>query len=81
MLLVLQTASHVQIEDVTYRNIWGTSSSEIAVSMNCSKSFPCKNIVMNDINLADVGRQGPLKSLCSYIFGSVYGRQNPPACF
>ncbi|XP_022735504.1 exopolygalacturonase-like [Durio zibethinus] len=76
-----RTASHVQIEDVTYRNIWGTSSSQIAVSMQCSKNFPCKNIVMKDINLANLGREGPLKSWCSYVNGRVYGRQNPPPCF
>ncbi|XWS16812.1 hypothetical protein CRYUN_Cryun33cG0012500 [Craigia yunnanensis] len=73
-----QTASHVQIEDVTYRNIWGTSSSQIAVSMQCSKQFPCKNIVMEDINLGHLGREGPLKSWCSYVNGRDYGRQNPP---
>ncbi|PPD74743.1 hypothetical protein GOBAR_DD28325 [Gossypium barbadense] len=49
-----QTASHVQIRDVTYRNIFGTSSSEIAVSMQCSKKFPCKNIVMTDIKFGGV---------------------------
>ncbi|XVF79290.1 hypothetical protein PTKIN_Ptkin14bG0209600 [Pterospermum kingtungense] len=76
-----QTASHVQIRDVTYRNIWGTSSSQIAVSMKCSKSFPCKNIVMKNINLAHVGRGVPLQSLCSFVQGRVYGRQNPPPCF
>ncbi|XVF04475.1 hypothetical protein REPUB_Repub05bG0086100 [Reevesia pubescens] len=76
-----QTASHVQIEDVIYKNIWGTSSSNIAVSMECSKKFPCKNIVMKDINLGNLGREGPLKSWCSYVIGRVYGRQNPPPCF
>ncbi|XP_021288415.1 exopolygalacturonase [Herrania umbratica] len=76
-----QTASHVQIKDVTYRNIWGTSSSQIAVSIDCSKQFPCKNIVMKDINLAHLGREGPLKSHCSYVDGHFYGRQNPPSCF
>ncbi|OMO92658.1 Glycoside hydrolase, family 28 [Corchorus olitorius] len=75
-----QTSSHVQIRDVTYRNIRGTSSSEIAVSMDCSKSVPCKNIVMSDINLSHLG-QGPLKSSCSYVDGRFYGRNNPPPCF
>ncbi|XVE63249.1 hypothetical protein DITRI_Ditri07aG0004700 [Diplodiscus trichospermus] len=76
-----ETASHVQIEDVTYRNIWGTSRSEIAVSLDCSKKYPCKNIEMRDINLSHLGNEGPLKSWCSYVDGRVYGRQKPPACF
>ncbi|MBA0683317.1 hypothetical protein Goari_024984 [Gossypium aridum] len=76
-----ETASHVQIQDVTYRNIWGTSSSQVAVSFECSKKFPCKNIVMTDVNLAIVGGEGPLKSSCSYVKGRSFGRQNPPPCF
>ncbi|KAA3456037.1 exopolygalacturonase-like [Gossypium australe] len=76
-----ETASHVQIQDVTYRNIWGTSSSQVAVSFECSKKFPCKNIVMTDVNLASVGGEGPLKSSCSYVKGRYFGRQNPPPCF
>ncbi|XP_040943776.1 exopolygalacturonase [Gossypium hirsutum] len=76
-----QTASHVQIRDVTYRNIFGTSSSEIAVSMQCSKKFPCKNIVMTDIKFGHHGIKKSLKSYCSYVNGRSFGRQYPPPCF
>ncbi|KAL4310602.1 hypothetical protein GQ457_01G003160 [Hibiscus cannabinus] len=64
-----QTASHVQIQDVTYRNIWGTSSSPLAISLECSSQFPCKNILMTDVVLAHFGPRGPSKSLCSNISG------------
>ncbi|XP_065628573.1 exopolygalacturonase [Quercus suber] len=43
--------SQVQIQDVKYINIRGTSSSKLAVTFDCSKSKPCENIELNDINL------------------------------
>ncbi|KAK8603206.1 hypothetical protein V6N13_085399 [Hibiscus sabdariffa] len=75
------TASHVQIKDVTYRNIWGTSSSPLAISMECSSQFPCQNIVMTDIVLAHFGPRGPSKSMCSYVSGRHFGRHHPSPCF
>ncbi|GMJ05375.1 hypothetical protein like AT1G43080 [Hibiscus trionum] len=76
-----QMASHTQIKDVTYRNIWGSSSSEVAVDMECSKKFQCKNLVMTDINLASHKPGVSLKSSCSNVIGRVFGRQNPRPCF
>ncbi|KAK8622569.1 hypothetical protein V6N13_117479 [Hibiscus sabdariffa] len=76
-----QTASHVQIQDVTYRNIWGTSSSPLAISLECSSQFPCKNIVMTDVVLSHFGPRGPSKSLCSNISGRHFGRHHPSPCF
>ncbi|KAK3187849.1 hypothetical protein Dsin_027410 [Dipteronia sinensis] len=75
-----QTPSHVQIKDVTYKNIWGTSSTKLAVSLQCSKRFPCTNIVLNDINLVHVGPGGFSSSLCSNVNGASYGRQTPAPC-
>ncbi|GAB2227971.1 hypothetical protein Droror1_Dr00009800 [Drosera rotundifolia] len=43
--------SAVQVENVTYQNISGTSSSEDAVVFNCSSSVPCKGIVMQNVDL------------------------------
>ncbi|GMJ05374.1 POLYGALACTURONASE INVOLVED IN EXPANSION2 [Hibiscus trionum] len=76
-----QTASHVQIKDVTYRNIWGISSTPIAISMECSRQFPCKNIVMTDVVLAHFGPQGPSKSVCSHVNGRHFGQHHPRPCF
>ncbi|KAL0000679.1 hypothetical protein SO802_014460 [Lithocarpus litseifolius] len=57
--------SQVQIRDVKFRNITGTSSSKIAVAFDCSKSKPCENIELNNINLTYNGAGGPATSLCS----------------
>ncbi|KAI8011555.1 putative polygalacturonase [Camellia lanceoleosa] len=43
--------SVVQISDVTYTNINGSSVSDQAITLNCSVSKPCTNIVMGQINL------------------------------
>ncbi|KAF9592760.1 hypothetical protein IFM89_017330 [Coptis chinensis] len=47
--------SAVQVQDVVYKNIKGTSASHIAIKIDCSKNFPCKDILMQDVNLVGVG--------------------------
>uniref|UniRef100_A0A7N0TK36 endo-polygalacturonase n=1 Tax=Kalanchoe fedtschenkoi TaxID=63787 RepID=A0A7N0TK36_KALFE len=41
----------VQVENVVYSNIKGTSASEKAVSIECSKKLPCRGLVLEDIDL------------------------------
>ncbi|KAA8517061.1 hypothetical protein F0562_017121 [Nyssa sinensis] len=43
--------SAVQVKNVVYRNITGTSASDMAIKIDCSKSFPCQGIVLQDINI------------------------------
>ncbi|GAA0159116.1 hypothetical protein LIER_38797 [Lithospermum erythrorhizon] len=45
----------VQVENVVYKNIRGTSASEVAMDFNCSKSIPCENIKLNSIHLIGQG--------------------------
>ncbi|KAE8669664.1 hypothetical protein F3Y22_tig00112226pilonHSYRG00082 [Hibiscus syriacus] len=66
-------SSHIQIRDFTYRNTRGTTSSEVAVSFECSKKFPCKNIVMTDVNFVHSKRGLSLKSTCSNVIGRSFG--------
>ncbi|OIS99334.1 PREDICTED: exopolygalacturonase-like [Nicotiana attenuata] len=72
--------SKVQISNVTFSNIWGTSSSKVAVTLKCSKLVPCKNVQLNNINLAYHGRGGPATSSCLNVIGASYGKQSPPSC-
>ncbi|XP_061958929.1 polygalacturonase-like [Populus nigra] len=76
-----KTASRIQIRDITYSNIRGTSKSKAAVTLNCSSIVPCKNIVLKDIRLVYTGNEGPASSICSNVHGYSYGLQNPPPCF
>ncbi|KAG5402370.1 hypothetical protein BRARA_D02544 [Brassica rapa] len=43
--------SAVQIKNVVYRNISGTSASDIAITFNCSKNYPCQGIVLDKVNI------------------------------
>ena len=43
--------SQVQISDVTFRRIEGTSSGPLAVRLLCSEERPCTGVRLDDINL------------------------------
>lgn len=43
------------MENVVYKNILGTSASDVAVKFDCSKSNPCEGIVLQNINLQKQG--------------------------
>ncbi|MCD9646093.1 hypothetical protein HAX54_035618 [Datura stramonium] len=73
-------ASSVQIKDVTFNNITGTSSSIAAVTFNCSSLFPCQRINLSDINLSHNGTGGPAIALCANAKGSATGEELPPSC-
>ncbi|KAM5567540.1 exopolygalacturonase [Rosa sericea] len=72
-------SSQVQIKNVKFNNIWGTSRTKTAVNFNCSQSKPCHEIELRDINL-NYRDGGPANSSCSYVDGKAYGKQNPPSC-
>ncbi|XVF70775.1 hypothetical protein PTKIN_Ptkin11bG0189300 [Pterospermum kingtungense] len=77
-----QGRSKVKIQGARFSNIWGTSSSKIAVSLQCSKSTPCQNIELRDINIDYNGREGKgAASSCANVKGVAYGQQNPSSCF
>ncbi|WKA08361.1 hypothetical protein VitviT2T_026090 [Vitis vinifera] len=48
-------ADAVEISDISYIDIKGTSMRKTAVKLACSESVPCKNIFMQDINLSYQG--------------------------
>ncbi|KAL7185179.1 hypothetical protein ACSBR2_027164 [Camellia fascicularis] len=73
--------SEVQISNVTFKNIWGSSSSKVAVTLKCSGIVPCENITLVNINLSyDGPGGGPSSSFCSNVRGQTIGTQNPPGC-
>ncbi|KAL4618820.1 hypothetical protein ACB092_06G038000 [Castanea dentata] len=72
--------SQVQIRNVNYRNIRGTSSSKITVAFECSKGKPCDKIELNNINLTYHGAEGAVASSCSNAKGIANGQQQPDSC-
>ncbi|KAG2238176.1 hypothetical protein Bca52824_092592 [Brassica carinata] len=47
----MDNTSAVQVKNVVYRNISGTSASDIAITLNCSKNYPCQGIVLDKVNI------------------------------
>ena len=76
----LQGESQVQIRDLKYGNIRGTSSSKIAVAFECSKGKPCEKIDLNNINLTHHGDEGAVATLCSNDKAIANGQQQPGSC-
>ncbi|KAK7401547.1 hypothetical protein VNO78_13111 [Psophocarpus tetragonolobus] len=73
--------SHVQINNVTYKNIQGSSATDIPVNFNCSKVMPCNDITLNNINLWHYGpKNKKLRNFCFKVKGDSYGKQIPPSC-
>ncbi|KAJ9695794.1 hypothetical protein PVL29_010992 [Vitis rotundifolia] len=57
-------SSAVQVQNVLYQNIKGTSSSNEAISLDCSAKFPCQGILLRDIDIK-VGGGKAAKAVCS----------------
>nr|GEX57076.1 exopolygalacturonase-like [Tanacetum cinerariifolium] len=72
--------SNVQIRNVTFSEVHGTSSSRFAVKLQCSKNVPCEDIKLININLAYHGPDGPIASSCVNVEGKSYGVQRPSGC-
>ena len=52
-----EQSSAVQVSNVIYNNIKGTSASEVAMKFDCSKNYPCGAISLQNINLVSLGNQ------------------------
>ncbi|OVA02615.1 Glycoside hydrolase [Macleaya cordata] len=74
--------SLVAISDVHYRNIRGTSSSNVAVSVGCSSQVHCQNVDMINIDLKYTGLKAGVQasSTCANAKVNFWGTQNPPPC-
>jgi len=72
----------VQISNVSYKNIRGSSATDVAVNFNCSKEVPCQDVTVEDIDLMSSGGKGrqKLSNFCFNVKGSSFGKQIPPSC-
>ncbi|KAL3535857.1 hypothetical protein ACH5RR_004318 [Cinchona calisaya] len=59
----------VHISNVTYNTMSGTSSSKIAINLNCSRSFPCSEISMEAIHLESVTPGNQVTASCTNAYG------------
>ncbi|XP_030543219.1 exopolygalacturonase-like [Rhodamnia argentea] len=75
--------SSVRVSDVHFKNIRGTSVSDVAVLLECSSLNPCDLVELSNINLSYAGpplRNKNMTSLCTNAKPIFIGTQNPPAC-
>lgn len=79
----LDQPSSVKVSDVHFKNIRGTTISDVAVLLLCSSSNPCDQVELSDINLSYAGtplRNKNMTSSCTNAKPTFSGTQNPPAC-
>ena len=62
--LVLLQSRAVQVQNVLYQNIKGTSSSNEAIQLGCSDKFPCQGVVLQDIDI-ETGGGRATKAVCN----------------
>ena len=79
IVFVQESNINVQISNVMYKNITGTSTTKEAINLACSKNFPCQGIKMENVNL-NYGNNGA-QSLCKNVKGLGANSVKPsPVC-
>jgi hypothetical protein len=74
--LFCQTSA-VNISQIVYKNISGTTRSEKAMKFACSDTVPCSSIILSNINLEK--KDGTVETYCNSATGSGYGLVHPSA--
>ncbi|MQM18135.1 hypothetical protein Taro_051119 [Colocasia esculenta] len=70
--------SGIQVSDVAYRDIQGSSATKVAVKFDCSPTVPCKGIELLNINITYEG--GQAQTSCQNAAGNTTGFVIPPSC-
>ncbi|KAL3641843.1 hypothetical protein CASFOL_012658 [Castilleja foliolosa] len=69
--------SAVEISQIMYRSVMGTSPSQDVMKFACSDSVPCTDIFLSKINLQN--EDGTAKTYCNSAYGVATGSVEPPA--
>ncbi|XP_066383602.1 polygalacturonase-like [Miscanthus floridulus] len=72
--------SAVQVSNVVFKNIRGTTITKDAIKMNCSKNFPCQGNTLQNIDLKMQGGMGNTESTCQNAKWSKSGTVHPQPC-
>jgi polygalacturonase len=72
--------SAVQVSNVVFKNIRGTTITKDAIKMNCSKNVPCQGITLQNINLKMQGGNGDTQSTCENAKWRKFGTVHPQPC-
>ncbi|XP_042426464.1 probable polygalacturonase At1g80170 [Zingiber officinale] len=71
--------SAVEVHDIAFVGIKGTSATENAIAFSCSDSAPCEKILLTDIQLL-LESGGNATAYCWKASGSSSGLITPPSC-
>ena len=66
---MLQTSA-VEVSDVSYQGLRGTSTTKVAVKLSCSESVGCKNLAFEDIDIRSTDSDKTTQSSCSNAHGT-----------
>ncbi|KAL2487683.1 Pectin lyase-like superfamily protein [Forsythia ovata] len=70
--------SGVKISEVTYRDIQGTSASQVAVKFDCSNTNPCQRIKLENVKLTYKNQSA--QASCANAAGTTSGSIEPTSC-
>ncbi|CAM8978034.1 unnamed protein product [Rhodiola kirilowii] len=71
-------SSGVQISQITYKNIKGTSATQVAMKFDCSPSKPCTGLRLQDIKLTSATKT--ITSYCKNAGGKSSNVISPKSC-
>ncbi|KAK2634448.1 hypothetical protein Ddye_029240 [Dipteronia dyeriana] len=72
-----EQSSAVQVKNVVYQNIKGTSASKVAVKFDCSKNYPCQGIILQNINLEAEASGESVEASCNNVREIQIGAVTP----
>ncbi|PKA64283.1 Polygalacturonase [Apostasia shenzhenica] len=74
--------SGIKISGVKFSDVEGTSTTEVAVKLDCSQSNPCQGIELDNIKLRYSGEnmQAEAQAFCRNVQGRSTGYMIPPSC-
>jgi hypothetical protein len=75
---LLQTQA-VEVRQVEFADIRGTSATERAVSVACSDAVPCRDLELKNVNVTMEGG-GQATASCYRASGKTAGAVVPPSC-
>ncbi|KAL6274812.1 hypothetical protein ACE6H2_025504 [Prunus campanulata] len=70
----------VHITDVSFNQLYGTSSSRVAMNLNCSRSVACTSIYLKSIYLRSALAGQNVTSNCTNAHGIAFGVIQPDPC-
>ncbi|RAL44220.1 hypothetical protein DM860_016466 [Cuscuta australis] len=62
----------VEISGVVFRNIYGTSSTDVTVNLNCSRSTPCTDITLQFVQLGSASPGSLVSAHCDNAYGQEF---------